>query len=231
MSEKTLVQQTNEIITTELATEGTKRALLATTFKGLNEQTMKQALLEGMLRGFTFQDFLQKNVYAVPFSDSYSLITSVDHARKLGMRGGINGKSAPIYTENKDGGIVSCSVTVYKKDGHEGGYTATVYFNEYSTGRNLWKSKPRTMIAKVAEMHALRMACPEELQQLYVSEEMEQKEFDGDVIDIDVQEEVEAIKTIDELRAYATANAGKGAAVATMIANKKAELQSNENTQ
>jgi signal recognition particle GTPase len=49
-----------------------------------------------------------------------------------------------------------------------------VYFKEFSTGRNLWLSKPRVMIAKVAEMHALRKACPEELAQAYTEEEIEQ---------------------------------------------------------
>ena len=53
-----------------------------------------------------------------------------------------------------------------------GDYTAKVYFTEYSTGRNLRNTKPRTMIAKVAEMHALRSAFPEEMAQQYVEEEM-----------------------------------------------------------
>ena len=33
-----------------------------------------------------------------------------------------------------------------------------VYASEYSTGKNLWRDKPRTMIQKVAEAHALRRA-------------------------------------------------------------------------
>ena len=54
-----------------------------------------------------------------------------------------------------------------------GDYTATVYFDEYTKGRDLWKSKPRTMIAKVAEMHALRMAFPEQMEKHYVEEEFD----------------------------------------------------------
>ncbi len=37
-------------------------------------------------------------------------------------------------------------------------FEVRVYASEYSTGKNLWKDKPRTMIQKVAEAHALRRA-------------------------------------------------------------------------
>jgi len=46
---------------------------------------------------------------------------------------------------------------VYRRDmSHP--FSVEVYASEYSTGRNLWKDKPRTMIQKVAEAHALRRA-------------------------------------------------------------------------
>lgn len=151
------------------------KALVTTTFKGLQEASVKQAIVEGMMRGFTFKDFLEKNIYAIPFSSGYSLVTSIDYARKIGMRSGVIGKSAPIF-EEKDGKVVSCSVTIQKEmNGTIGNFTETVYFSEYTTGKNLWNTKPRTMIAKVAEMHALRMACPEELSQAYVEEELEKE--------------------------------------------------------
>lgn len=150
--------------------------LLETTFKGLNPENMKKAIMEGVIRGFDFRDFLEKNVYAIPFKSGYSLVTSIDHARKRGMKSGIVGVDAPVYTMNGDK-IESCAVTVKRKVGeYVGDYTALVYFDEYyKPGSNgypsLWDTKPRTMIAKVAEMHALRKACPEELSQMYTEEE------------------------------------------------------------
>jgi hypothetical protein len=163
----------NKEINTEIANVEVQKALLATTFKGLDILHMKQALLEGMMRGFEFKDFLEKNIYAVPFGSNYSLVTSIDYARKVGMRSGVVGKSAPEYAE-KDGKLVSCTITIKRaSNGLIGEYTATVYFDEYTTNRNLWTTKPRTMIAKVAEMHALRMACPEEMSQIYTEEELE----------------------------------------------------------
>lgn len=217
-----------EIITKEINSELEKKeiqsALLATTFKGLTLGNMKMAMFEGMTRGFTFKDFLEKNVYAIPFKDKYSLITSIDYARKLGARGGIVGKSEPEYKENEFG-LVSCSITVKKKvDGYIGDYTATVMFKEYNTGRNLWVAKPYTMIAKVAEMHALRSACPEELSQTYVEEEMQQ-EMNEEIVDDKFQEEIDAIKTVDELKDYYLKNKGRGKAFDKAVTAKKKELQ------
>lgn len=205
------IQKIQSDVTKELANKETMQTLIATTFKGLKAEQIKPAMVEGMLRGFTFQDFLEKNVYAIPYGEKYSLVTSIDYARKVGMRSGVVGKSAPEY-EEKDGKIISCSVTVKRKVGTDiGDFSAKVYFSEYTTGRNLWTSKPRTMIAKVAEMHALRMACPEELSQMYTVEEMgeakvvpiETKKSAPKLEPIDIQtygSKLELCKTLDELK-------------------------------
>lgn len=189
-----------EEVAQELASPEVMTALITTTFKGLSPENVKKAIVEGMMRGFKFKDFLEKNVYAIPFQYTYSLVTSIDHARKVGMKSGIVGKSAPIF-EEKDGKILSCSITVKRKvNEYVGEYTATVYFNEYTTGRNLWNSKPRTMIAKVAEMHALRMACPEELAQSYTEEELE-KETSRPPIDFEeCKGRLETTQNMDELK-------------------------------
>jgi len=188
-------------INEQVANKDVMNALVTTTFKGLNVQNIKRAIMEGMMRGFKFADFLEKNVYAIPFKDTYSLVTSVDYARKIGMRSGIVGTSAPEYAE-KDNVITSCTVTVKRKIAdYIGDYSATVFFSEYNTGRNLWVTKPRTMIAKVAEMHALRKACPEEMAQVYVQEEMEQDEKTLEPIDIHTYEaKLNAVKSMEELK-------------------------------
>lgn len=187
----------------------TFNVLLATTFKGLDGQTAKRAMLEAVMRGFTFDDFLKKNIYATPFGNGqYSLITSIDYARKIGQKSGVVGKSAPVYTmrEQPEGVIDSCTITIKKMvNEYVGEFTATVFFDEYTTGRNLWKTKPKTMIAKVAEMHALRMACPEELAQSFVEEEIQSemhKPEESDVVDLtEWGTKLEATTTKDELAA------------------------------
>lgn len=222
----TQIAKIQQEITEQLSDKATFNALLTTTFKGLNPKVMNRAIMEGMMRGFTFEDFLQKNVYAVPFSNTYSLITSIDYARKIGAKSGVVGKSRPEFEES-DGKIISCTVTVQKKsNGHIGDFTETVYFDEYNTGRNLWKSKPRTMIAKVAEMHALRMACPEELSQAYVEEEYAQEAVIHEGIDETMKAEIDAIETVDELKAYYEKNKGRGKEFDRYVMNRKHELQS-----
>lgn len=192
-------------IARQLAHPETVKSLLDTTFKGLEEPTMKRALLEGMLRGFEFADFLKKDVYAIPYSNSYSLVTSIDYSRKIGMRNGVIGVTEPVYEMTEDGtAIQACSVTVKRRVGQDiGEFSAKVYFNEYSTGANLWKSKPRTMIAKVAEMHALRKACPEELDKAYVEEEFQRPStvpMDVEAVDLtDHREALHSCETIEQL--------------------------------
>ena len=201
-NEITIVDLKKEI-DKQVADQATINTLLATTFKGLSVENVKPAILEGRLRGFSFQDFLEKNIYAIPYGTKYSLVTSIDWARKIGMRSGVTGKSAPSFTTSADGKKVeSCTVTVEKTtNGVVGKFTATVYFDEYTTGQNLWTKKPRTMIAKVAEMHALRMACPEELSQAYVEEERVSEVKNVPVIDISgFETKLREAKTLEELQ-------------------------------
>lgn len=201
--EKVDIVKIREEVSTSLANKDAMQTLVATTFKNIPQALMPQAITEGMMRGFTFRDFLEKNIYAIGYGNTYSLVTSIDYARKVGMRSGVVGKSAPAYVEDNRK-IVSCEITIKKKVGGEiGDFTATVYFDEYTTGKNLWTTKPRTMIAKVAEMHALRMACPEELSQAYVEEEVERGERVVAAVTIDKTEYIKilnAAKTAKELK-------------------------------
>lgn len=178
-NEKSIVLAANRELAAQTADPAAMRALIATVFKGFkDEKTVKQACLEAMMRGYSFQDIVNKKIYAIPFGGGYSLVQAIADVRAIAMKSGQVGKSAPEY-EEKDNKIVSCTVTVKRRvDGYVGDYTATVYFDEYfkkgMVGKpSQWELKPRTMIAKVAEMHALRMAFPEFLAQSYVEEEFD----------------------------------------------------------
>lgn len=204
----TIHQEVNK----ELANKEVLNSLVETTFKKFTPELVKKAIVEGMIRGFNFKDFLEKNVYAIPYGDSYSLVTSIDYARKIGMRSGVIGKSAPTYEMDGDK-IVSCTVTIKKLVNRKvGEFTETVYFNEYYkkpkvyNGKeipSLWDTKPKTMIAKVAEMHSLRMACPEELSQAYVEEEVGKETTESinilDNIISECEKKIRAAKTLKDL--------------------------------
>lgn len=157
------------------ADQTTLNSLMTITFNGLKPETAKRAALEATMRGYTFRDFLEKNVYAIPYGEKYNLVSSIDYYRKVGMRSGVCGSSAPVFeVDPSSRQIISCTITIKRSldKGVIGEFTSTAYFSEYNNGRNLWISKPRTMLAKVAEMQALRKACPEELAQAYIEEEM-----------------------------------------------------------
>lgn len=53
-------------------------------------------------------------------------------------------------------------------------YFDEVSLQEYTTGRNLWATKPATMIRKVALVHCLREAFPDAFAGLYSAEELDQ---------------------------------------------------------
>lgn len=106
---------------------------------------------------------------------------------------------------------ISCTIGVHKVvKGILTTSEQTVYFDEYTTGKNLWVSKPLTMLKKVALAHALR-ASFSALKGLSIAEEFDR----DDVIDVDsqgnvikqestadIQRAVKACNTVEELQTY-----------------------------
>lgn len=186
MTDQSIVLKYQEQVKHELATPEVVASLIETRFKGLTEQLIRKAMVEGLIRGFSIKDFFAGNVYAIPFKSKgynneiilgYSLVTSLDNSRKIGAKSGIVGVDEPIFAE--EGNQLFCRITVHKQfeTGYIGDFTAKVFLTEYvklydGKPTGLWATKPRTMLAKVAEMHALRKACPE-LAESYIAEEVE----------------------------------------------------------
>lgn len=83
-----------------------------------------------------------------------------------------NGEVEHTYSFGDRGQIVGAYCTVKRKNSSKPMYVF-VEFREYTTGRSLWGSKPATMIKKVAEAQALRMAFQELFAGSYCEEEME----------------------------------------------------------
>jgi len=83
--------------------------------------------------------------------------------------------SNPIYVKEIDGrmqkveawegGALWGATATVTRDGVD--YTVTVPLKEYNTSRDVWNSKPETMIKKVAESQALSAAYPELLGGVY----------------------------------------------------------------
>ena len=105
-----------------------------------------------------------------------SYVTSIDGYRTVAHRTNeFAGVDEPLYSYNKNDKLTHCAITVYKIVGNvRCPFTAKVKFAEYNTSKNLWSKMPETMIAKVAEAHALRKAFPQDLSGIYTTDEMDQ---------------------------------------------------------
>jgi phage recombination protein Bet len=132
----------------------------------------KRFRLDPFARQFTPIVYNKNN----PEKRTVSYITNIDGLRLIAHRTNeYDGVTKPAFTRDKNGQVTHCSIMVYKK-GCTHGFEAEVKFSEYTTGKNMWNTqygKPETMIAKVAEAHALRKAFPQELSGLYTAEEMD----------------------------------------------------------
>lgn len=116
------------------------------------------------------------------------IVFGIDFYRKQAAASGdYAGCDEPIFSGLTQRGYPEkCTYTVYKLvQGHRVAITATVDWDEYAdtypdgNGKNLWGSKPKTMLAKCAEAHALRRGWPERLAGTYVEEELQR----GDIVE------------------------------------------------
>jgi len=123
-------------------------------------------------------DILTGEIYLVKYENKPAMIfasrdghLAIAHKIKLedGQPAFDGMVTEPFYDDNKN--LAGATCEVWRKDmGHS--VKKTVLFKEYNTNMALWKSKPVTMIEKVAESQALRRAfhisgifCPEEMAQ------------------------------------------------------------------
>ena len=122
-------------------------------------------------------DILTKEIFLVKYQNQAAMIfTSRDghlavahKVRTLDNQPALDGMESGTKT-GEDGKLVGwCKI--YRKDMNNPFYIE-VDFDEYSTGQALWKSKPKTMIQKVAESQCLRRAF--HISGIYSEEEMGQ---------------------------------------------------------
>lgn len=131
--------------------------------------------LDPLMKQLYFIKYDKKDRNGNVIGHDVSYVTSIDGYRIIAARTGqFMGTDEPRYEYN-NGMPTHCTVTVYRLvQGIKCAFTAKVAFREYSTGKNLWINKPETMIAKVAEAHALRKAFPQDLSGVYTQDEMDQ---------------------------------------------------------
>jgi phage recombination protein Bet len=103
-----------------------------------------------------------REVYAMVIGGKLVQITGIHGLLKIAARSGAYAGMDDVTYVEKDGKLLSATATCYKLvQGHRVPFTATVDFKEYTTGKGNWKDMPKTMLAKVARAHALRLGFPE----------------------------------------------------------------------
>ncbi len=144
-------------------------ALLRTTYaKGLSDTELSLFLKQSEamnLNPFT------KEIYGMVVSDRLVLITSIAGLRKIAHASG-SYMGCAITTVVSEGKLRSAKAVVKKLvAGQVAEFEAEVMVEEYNTGKNQWAKMPTTMLKKVAEAHALRMAYPS-VEELYEESEL-----------------------------------------------------------
>lgn len=130
-----------------------------------------------MMARRTRLDPIMRQLHFIKYGSNVSYVTSIDGYRIIAHRtNDFAGVDEPNF-EYEGKLLTHCSITVYKLvQGVRCGFSAKVKFSEYNTGKQNWAKMPETMIAKVAEAHALRKAFPNDLSGVYTQDEMDQAE-------------------------------------------------------
>lgn len=169
----------NEIQAVSAQNEITQQLLmdyLKTITDSLDENQRMQFC--AVAQAFNLNPF-KREIYATTYRDSNTGKTNMSivvgyevYLKRAEMNPNFDGFETEFNTD-KDRGI-SCTCTVYRKD-RQHPTKSTVYMNEYSTGRSLWKSKPMVMLEKVAICTAFRRSFPTDFGGIpYAPEELSQ---------------------------------------------------------
>lgn len=103
---------------------------------------------------------LKREIYAVAYGSNFNIITGYEVYLKRAERTGLlDGWEATV---KGDGNAMVATCTIWRRDRSKP-TAIEAWFSEYNTGQSLWKSKPRTMLRKVAIAQAFRMTFPHEL--------------------------------------------------------------------
>jgi len=127
-------------------------------------------------------DPLAKQISLIKFGNQWQITTTIDGYRAIAeSTGAYAGSDEPVFGPAtitlRTGRAVPewAAVTVWKMvHGQRVPFTAKVFWEEYTGDNHTWNKMPRTMLAKVAESHALRKAFPKVLSGMYTGDEMDQ---------------------------------------------------------
>lgn len=132
-------------------------------------KTHKQQFLQ-ICSAFGLNPFLRE-IYGVPFGDKFNIIVGYEvYLKRAETCGQLAGWRA--WTEG-DGKQMKGCIEISRRD-WERPFYHEVYLTEYDQNNSMWKSKPMTMIKKVAIAQGFRLAFPVDMGGMpYTSDEID----------------------------------------------------------
>ena len=112
----------------------------------------------------------KREIYAVAYGNNLSIITGYEvYLKRAERTGKLDGMDTKIEGTGND---IKAICTIYRKDWSHP-FVHEVYMREYAQQNSMWKSKPITMIKKVAIAQAFRLCFPDEFGGMpYTSDEL-----------------------------------------------------------
>lgn len=104
-----------------------------------------------------------------------TIVIGIDGFRSKAAKTGKHVGTRRGVSHDEDGKVIGAWCEVFRSDWQHPA-REEVPLSEYNTGKGNWFKMPETMIKKVAEVAALRMAFPDELGGIYSEDEMDQSE-------------------------------------------------------
>lgn len=153
-------------------------------------------------------DPFRGHVHAVKRGGRLVFQTGIDGFRNLaGRTGEYAGSDEPVY-EMYNGTPKrpeKAAVTVWRiVRGQRVAFTGVAYWDEFYPGEGgqgqMWRKMPRNQLAKCAEAQALRKGFPEQVDGLYIPEEMDQAQREAGVIPSKAAEVASQVDTKPEPR-------------------------------
>lgn len=160
------IVNTNEMTTEQLA------LIKATVAKGASDNELQLFLYRCKSMGL--DPLKPGQVHFVKYGGNPgTIIIGIDGFRTIAASTGLHSGTKRGVIRGDKGECVGAWCEVYRKDWSECA-REEVSLSEYSTGKAMWAKMPETMIKKVAEVAALRMAFPDKMSGAYSHEEMDQ---------------------------------------------------------
>jgi len=197
--EKTITN--NKLNITELKTQEDYKQALWMAFPELKKASaIEMGMALATCKKHNLNPFL-KEIYLVRMKDKVAPIVNY-----LSLVNKVRAKYPNIQEKweyKKDDNFNLIAVQITLLNNNEPMISQIVHMNEYKQDNAIWRSKPNTMLQKVARAQAYRLV-DSEFQDLYIREEMPGKEITPNTTPKPIQEvEQENVISEDELKAIA----------------------------